>query len=187
MKLMRRLPYIILMLLSGCATEQLKIERGLVAARFDQRKIDTPERKASIAEFPPYTFVKMTKKNKEVNYLFVSPARKTAFFGDEAAMKRYVAYLTAQQQSNQMRAAESQRKWANVQQNLLAGAAMGSMMAAQQPTYYAPSYQPPPSVDVGAAFGRTTRYQPDSLGGFTGSDGTRIKPDGLGGYNVTTY
>jgi len=183
---MRVFHSVIFLLLCGCATEQLKTEQALMAANFTPLR-GTPEVAARLKEYPPYTFLKISGKGKNSRYAFSSPARRTIFVGDDTALRRYGAYLTAQQQSDHMRTAESQRKWANLQQNLLAGAATGSMMAAQQPAYYAPAYQPPPSVDVGAAFGRTTRYQPDSLGGFTGSDGTRIKPDGLGGYNVTTY
>jgi hypothetical protein len=32
---------------------------------------------------------------------------------------------------------------------------------------------------------RTTRYRPDGLGGYRGSDGTRIRPDSSGGFRVT--
>ena len=86
-----------------------------------------------------------------------------------------------------MRAAESQRRWANFQQALAYGAAAGAMTAAQQPVYQPVAYQPPPAVDVRSAFGRTTTYQPDGVGGMVGSDGTVVRPDGLGGVTVTTY
>jgi hypothetical protein len=200
--------YLIFLLLCGCATEQLKIERMLAAAQFDQRKINTPERKATVAEMPPYTFLKMTEKNKGVRYAFISPARRTVFFGDEAAMQRYVAYLTAQEQSNQMRRLQGQQRAANFQQALAYGLAANAM---QQPVYYQQPYQPPPPMQIpnfqapqivtpspaSSTFNsftpaQTTTFRRDALapGGawptsYRGSDGTTIQRQRDGSYTVT--
>jgi hypothetical protein len=150
---------LIFLLLCGCATEQLKVERGLTAAKFTSMR-GTPEVAARLKEYPPYAFIQLTEKNKKPRYVFSSPARRTIFVGDEAAMKRYSAYLTAQQQSEQMRRLQGQQRAANFQQALAYGLAAGAM---QQPVYQ-PVYQPPPTVNVASAFGHQApaNVQPQS-------------------------
>jgi hypothetical protein len=203
---------LIFLLLCGCATEQLKVERGLTAAKFTPMR-GTPEVAARLKEYPPYAFIQFTEKNKKPRYVFSSPARRTIFVGDEAAMKRYSAYLTAQQQSEQMRRLQGQQRAANFQQALASGLAAGAMNASQQPIYNQPPFyhEPPPfqpftPPPAQAAppliqtttlkpdgFGgfrvsdgvNSTRFRSDGFGGYTGTDGSRIKPDGFGGYRVT--
>jgi hypothetical protein len=185
MNKVRRFPYIILMLLTGCATEQLKVERGLVAARFTPMR-GTPEVAARLKEYPPYAFIQFTEKNKKPRYVFSSPARRTIFVGDEAAMKRYSAYLTAQQQSEQMRRLQGQQRAANFQQALASGLAAGAMNASQQPVYNQPPfYHAPPPLQPFSPPPRTTSFMSDGAGGFQGTDGSTIQRDGFGGYRVT--
>lgn len=181
---------IAVLLLSGCAKEHLKTEQALTAARFVQYR-GTPEVATRLKEYPPYTFLQIQQKKQKPKYIFSSPARRTIFVGDEAALKRYSSYLAAQQQSDNMRRFEAQQRAANFQQALAYGLAAGAMAAAQQPVYQPPIYQPPPAMQVPTfqapqfQVPQTTTFRPDGWGGYRGSDGSTIKPDGWGGYRVT--
>ena len=178
-------------LLSGCAKEHLKTEQALTAAQFVQYR-GTPEVATRLKEYPPYTFLQIQQKKQKPKYVFSSPARKTIFVGDEAALKRYSAYLTAQQQSDNMRRVETQQRAANFQQALASGLAAGAVTASQQPVYQAPIYQPPPQMQIPSfqapqmqvQVPQTTTFRPDGFGGYRGSDGSTVKPDGFGGYRV---
>jgi len=177
--------------LSGCATDHLKTEQALAAARFMQYR-GTSEVATRLKEYPPYTFLQIQQKKQKPKYVFSSPARKTIFVGDEAALKRYSAYLTAQQQSDNMRRVETQQRAANFQQALASGLAAGAVTASQQPVYQAPIYQPPPQMQIPSfqapqmqvQVPQTTTFRPDGFGGYRGSDGSTVKPDGFGGYRV---
>lgn len=193
---LRVLALLALLVPGGCATQHLQTERMLSAAQFVPVKVDTPELKKEMAVLPPYTLMPIKNSKKQLHYYFASPARRTVFVGDPKAYARLGAIQQQEAQIQQMRAAESQRKWANFQQALAYGMAAGAMNAAQQPVYQPPIYQPPPPLNVASAFGgqapgivaqdgtylgklSANRYDPDSVSNPYGRYGSRYSPTSI--------
>lgn len=193
---LRMLALLLALVPAGCATQHLQTERMLSAAQFVPVKADTPELKEAMAVLPPYTLMPLKNSKKKLHYYFASPARGTVFVGDPKAYARLGIIQQQQAQFQQARAAESQRKWANFQQALVSGAAMGAVVAAQQPAYQPPVYQPPPSIDVASAFGTRTPnvvgrdgtylgklsanpYDPDSVSNPYGRYGSQFSPTSI--------
>ncbi len=112
-------------MLVGCATQHLQTERELVAAGFQQFR-GTAEVNQALSSYHPYAFSIDRGRDKKKRIVFASPARKTLFVGDDAAMSRFDA-LQQQKAYNAAMRAEQQRMF-----NAQLGQAWAAQAAAQQ-------------------------------------------------------
>jgi len=185
--------------LPACAREHIKTEKALAEAGFTPLR-GTPEVAARLSEYTPYTFLASEERGKKTHY-FASPARKTIYTGDDAALSRYALIKEYQRYQAVVRAHERRIQIARIGTALAAGGqAMGANMQQQaamqqqyamqqqamlqqnmmmqqaawpsQPIYTAPSYQAPINRNV---------YQ--TIPGTTMRDYTKISPIGVVGGN----
>jgi len=191
----RMLALLLFLVPAGCATQHLQTERALAAAGFMQHR-GTPDAENILKKAQPYVVIPYKDKKLGERFFFVSPARKTVFEGDKAAMRRLELVQQQQARYAAAKAEQNRIRWAQFGQALAMGAAQAGQNMQQQAAYQPQIYQPPPTVNVASAFRTQTPgivaqdgtylgklssnpYDPDSVSNPYGRYGSKYSPTSI--------